>query len=332
MTIDDARHKIVSLLTPEVSVTILSHRNPDSDSLGSSLGLAHHLTRYTRRVAVVTPNPAPRFLNFFPGAETVINAESDYERALWNVENAQLLFCLDFGTLDRIEPLDAAVRRAAGTLIHIDHHLDFEPFASLVYRNPNACSTSELVYTLIKDDGISPDSATCLYSGILTDTVSFKVRITPEVHRVVAELISAGADINKVHEGINGSYTENRLRMTGFALLNRLCVLPEYKTAYIMLTAQDTERFNLEDGDTEGLVNFTLYLEGVNFGVLMTERKDMVKMSFRSRGSFSARDFAAHFDGGGHYNAAGGRSRLSPAETETKFLALLRQVRDQLLY
>ncbi|MDW8334564.1 MAG: DHHA1 domain-containing protein, partial [Bacteroidia bacterium] len=184
----------------------------------------------------------------------------------------------------------------------------------------------------IRDSGISPDSATCLYSGILTDTVSFRVRITPEVHRIVADLIALGADIHRVHEGFNGNYSENRLRMTGFALLHRLCVLPEYKTAYIMLTAQDLERFNLEDGDTEGLVNFTLSLQGVNLGVLIVERKDMIKLSFRSRGSFSARDFAAHFDGGGHYNAAGGRSRLSPAETETKFLELLRRFKDRLQY
>ncbi len=329
---EEVKTKIFSLFKDDVSVVILSHRNPDSDSLGSSLGLAHFLSRYTRRVAVITPNPAPRFLNYFPGIETVFDAESDLERANWAIENAEIVFCLDFGTLDRVEPLNEAVRNAGKRVVHIDHHLDFEPFAAYIYRDPAACSTSELVYRLIRQEGISPDAATCLYSGILTDTVSFKVRMTPEVHWVVADLIAAGADINKVHEGINGSYTENRLRMTGFALLNRLCVLPEYKTAYIMLTAQDAERFNLEEGDTEGLVNFTLYLEGVNFGVLMTERKDMVKMSFRSRGAFSARDFAANFEGGGHYNAAGGRSRLSPAETETKFLELLRKVKDQLQY
>lgn len=329
---EEVKKKIFSLFKEDVSVAILSHRNPDSDSLGSSLGLAHFLTRYTRRVAVITPNPAPRFLNYFPGIETVFDAESEPERAVWALENAEIIFCLDFGALDRIEPLNEVVAKAGPRVVHVDHHLDFEPFAAYVFRDSDACSTSELIYRLVREEGISPDAATCLYSGILTDTVSFKVRMTPEVHLVVADLISAGADINKVHEGINGSYTENRLRMTGYALLNRLCVLPEYKTAYIMLTAQDMERFEIEDGDTEGLVNFTLYLEGVNFGVLMTERKDMVKMSFRSRGSFSARDFAANFEGGGHYNAAGGRSRLSPAETETNFLALLRKYKDKLLY
>lgn len=325
------------LSTPR-AVVILTHFKPDADALGSSLGLAGYLKKKGHSVQVITPSDYPTFLSWMNGNNEVLVFQKERpEIPAQHIMNSDIIFCLDFNSLSRINELGEMVRKSLAKKVLIDHHLEPEAFAEFVQWNTQAASTAELVYKVIEEiddkDLIDASIAACLYAGIMTDTGGFRhPNTTSQVFEVAADLVKKGASPSKISKLIYDTNSIERLKLLGFVLSERLKVLPEYKTAYIQLNAEDLKKYGSQTGDTEGLVNFGLSIEGIKFSVLLAERKESIKLSFRSLDDFSVNDFARkHFEGGGHKNAAGGQSNLSLDDTLKKFLNLLPEYKEQLL-
>jgi phosphoesterase RecJ-like protein len=313
-------------------IVITMHINPDADALGASLGLALFLKKNHHSVSIISPNNYPDFLDWLPGISTIISYEkpSEQEAANQLIAAADIIFCVDFAMIHRIDKLGELVKNAAAKKIVIDHHLDIEHFADLMFWRPTAAASAELVYDLIlalgKKDLMDKKIAECLYVGILTDTASFKTpNTTPHVHHVVAQLLEFGIDVNKISQLVYENNSLNKIRFLGFVLSKRLTVLPAYKTAYLAISMQDAKAFNLKAGDTEGLVNYPLSIKGISLAALLKEREQGVYLSLRSTGDFAVNTFAKqHFEGGGHKNAAGGISHLPLQDTITKFETLVK--------
>lgn len=325
------------LNTPR-KIVVLTHFKPDADALGSSLGLAAYLKKLKHSVTVITPSDYPDFLAWMPGNDEVhIHHKDRMALSQHLIENADTIFCLDFSSLKRINELGEMVERAAATKVLIDHHLEPENFATYVQWDTNAASTAELVYLLIDQVGdtdlIDENIANCLYAGLMTDTGSFRhPNTTVQVFEVASELVKKGADPSRVAKLIYDTNTFERLRLMGFVLSERLQVLPEFRTAYITLSAEDLKKYGSQTGDTEGLVNFGLSIKNIKLSVLISDRKENIKLSFRSLGDFSVNDFARkHFEGGGHKNAAGGQASSTMEETVSRFLQLLPAYKAELL-
>lgn len=316
--------------TPK-KVVIVTHYKPDADALGSSLGLAEFLKKKRHDVTVITPSDYPDFLSWMKGNEEVINYERPENQELCGklVNEADLIFCLDFNCLKRINSLGDKVRTASAKKILIDHHRDPENFADFECWSIEAAATAELVYDLIVKCGykelLDADIAESLYAGIMTDTGQFKHPNTSKnVHMITAELMNLGADVSKVGKLIYDNNSVDRIKFIGFALSERLIILPGFNTAYFAISKADLQRFNSKTGDTEGLVNYALSIKGIVFACLISEREDGVNLSLRSKGDFPVNKFAReNFDGGGHQNAAGGRSKLSLEKTVERFMSLL---------
>jgi phosphoesterase RecJ-like protein len=327
------------LLAQPRQIFITTHHKPDADALGSSLGLAGYLRKKGHHVTVVTPSDYPDFLAWMPGNEDVIvyDARRNDVQVREIIGTAEVIFCLDFSCLNRINELGTYIRNAPGTKVLIDHHLEPENFADLDFSNPKAAATAELVFEVIRDlgdqDMIDVGIGESLYAGIMTDTGSFRHPSTSRnVHLIIAELLDAGIDLSSVHRRIYDSHSEMRLRFLGFVLKDKLVVLPEYNTAYIAITQDELRQYQSKTGDTEGLVNFALSIEGVVFAAVLIDRGQAVKISFRSVGGFSVNEFARkHFQGGGHLNASGGISHESLDATVQRFLSLLPQYQTQLV-
>jgi len=310
-------HFLKSELASPKAVVILTHHKPDADALGSSLALGRLLEKKGHSVNVITPSDYPEFLSWMPGNENVLiyNKVSN-EKIFGLILNAEIIFCLDFSSLKRINDMRYKVEESKGKKVLIDHHLDPEDFADYTFWDANASSTAELIFELIVEMGdkdlIDKEIADTLYAGIMTDTGSFKhPNTTAKVHLITAELMALGAEVNKVAKLIYDNNSLDKLKFMGFALTERLKVIDELHVAYIAISASDLKKFNSKTGDTEGLVNFALSLKDIKFAALIIDREVLVKMSFRSVGDFSVNEFARkHFKGGGHKNAAGGRSSL----------------------
>lgn len=310
-------------------IVITTHHKPDGDAMGSSLGLYNYLLSKEHRVHVITPSDYPQFLYWLPGNSEVINFLENQEKSIQLVHEAELIFCLDFNALARINELGEIVRAASAEKVMIDHHLEPEGFEKYSYWDVKACATAELIYRLIVDLGdkkyIDKDIATCLYTGIMTDSGSFRFpSATAEVHRIVAELMDAGANNARIHELVYDNHSENRLRFLGHCLMNKLVVLPNYKTAYFAISKSELETYTIQTGDTEGIVNYALAMNGIKLATLIIDRGELRKLSFRSKNEFPANEIAKkYFSGGGHHNAAGGMSDLTLEETVHKFLSIL---------
>ncbi|UYZ61683.1 DHH family phosphoesterase [Hymenobacter weizhouensis] len=331
--------ELKELLAQPRQVFITTHHKPDADALGSSLGLAGYLRKKGHSVTVVTPSDYPSFLAWMPGNDEVIVYDPQQNDAQVReiIGTAEVLFCLDFSCLGRINELGTYVRQAPGTKVLIDHHEEPEQFADLDFSNSRAAATAELVFEVIRDLGdqslIDTGIGECLYAGIMTDTGSFRHPSTSRnVHLIIAELLNAGIDLSSVHRRIYDSHSEERLRFLGFVLKDKLTVLREYNTAYIAITADELRQYHSKTGDTEGLVNFALSIEGIVFAAVLIDRTQAIKISFRSVGDFSVSEFARrHFEGGGHHNASGGISYDPLNVTVERFLSLLPQYQTQLV-
>ncbi|HET7179199.1 MAG TPA: DHH family phosphoesterase, partial [Chryseosolibacter sp.] len=309
-----------------------------ADALGSSLGLAGYLKKGGHLVRVISPSDYPDFLNWMPGNSDVVIYNKEKSKDIGRqVSESDIIFCLDFSSLKRINDLGEMVEKAKAKKVLIDHHLEPENFADFVQWDSTAASTAELVYSLIDQLGevkrVDADIANCLYAGVMTDTGGFRhSNTTKKVFETAAALVEHGANPAMVSKLIYDTNTLERMRLMGFVLYEKLNVLPEYRTAYIALRTEDLRKFSSQTGDTEGLVNFGLSVKGVRLAVLISERKENIKLSFRSLGNFSVNDFARkHFEGGGHKNAAGGQTAMTFDETVRKFLELLPAYKDQLL-
>ncbi|MXV17912.1 DHH family phosphoesterase [Hufsiella ginkgonis] len=319
-------------------IVITTHHKPDGDAMGSSLGLYNYLVQKGHSVKVIAPTDYPVFLQWLPNNPEVIVFTEKREESAKLVAEADLVFCLDFNALSRINDLGGLVRASDAKKVMIDHHLEPENFDDYRHWNINACATAQLVYDFIvntMDDKalINKDVATCLYTGIMTDSGSFRFpTTTPEVHRIIAELISCGAENAKIHQLVYDNFSEDRLRFLGNCLLNKLEVLYEYNTSLISITKEELEQYHITTGDTEGVVNYALTINGIRLAALIIERPDRVKLSLRSTGDFPANEICKkYFEGGGHRNAAGGSSADSLDATVSKFKSILPEYKNLLI-
>lgn len=330
--------ELKTLLATPQKIVITTHHKPDGDAMGSSLGLYAYLIQKGHHVKVITPTDYPYFLHWLPNNSDVIIYTDAKEQAEQLVAEASLVFCLDFNTLSRINELGEVIRTASAYKVMIDHHLDPEDFDDYRHWNINACAAAQLVYDFIVnelEDGVlmNKDIATCLYTGIMTDSGSFRfASATAEVYRIGADLIEAGAEHWRIHQLVYDNATENRLRFLGNCLTNKLEIIRESNTAIITVTAEELKRFSIVTGDTEGIVNYALSINGIKLAAFIIERTDKVKLSLRSTGDFPANEICKkYFNGGGHRNAAGGYSDRTLEETVSYFKSILPEYKTQLL-
>jgi len=330
--------ELKTLLATPQKIVITTHHKPDGDAMGSSLGLYAYLIQKGHHVTVVTPTDYPYFLHWLPNNSDVVIYTEAKEKAEQLVAEAALVFCLDFNTLSRINELGELIRESSAYKIMIDHHLDPEDFDDYRHWSINACAAAQLVYDFIVnelDDAamMNKDIATCLYTGIMTDSGSFRFQsANAEVYRIGADLIDAGAEHWRIHQLVYDNATENRLRFLGNCLTNKLEIIRELNTAIITVTAEELSRFEIVTGDTEGIVNYALSINGIKLAAFIIERKDKVKLSLRSTGDFPANEICKKFfDGGGHRNAAGGASERNLEDTVSYFKSILPEYKTQLL-
>ncbi len=328
---------LMELLSVPRQIVITTHHKPDADALGSSLALSGYLKKKGHKVQVVTPTDYPKFLNWMVGEKEVWDFEHTPAAKIKDLlEKAEVIFCLDFSSISRINNFGPMVLESKATKVLIDHHTQPEDFAQLKFWNTGAAATCELVFDLISNMGdfdlIDVPIGECIYAGIMTDTGSFRhPSTTRNVHNIIAELIGIGVNASKIHKLVYDSSTENRLRFLGHVLSEKLVVLPEFNTAYIYINKEELKRFHAQTGDTEGFVNYALSIDGIKLAAIIVDRTEMVKLSFRSVGDFSVSQFARdHFEGGGHENAAGGKSDLTLEETVDKFIGLLPLYKESL--
>lgn len=327
----------VTLLSQPKSIAIIPHKNPDGDAMGSTLALCAYLNAKGHTATVVAPNGYPHFLQWLPGNEQVIKFDSQNDQAHQALQQAELIFTLDFNHFSRVGDMEQVLEKATVPFIMIDHHQQPADYAAVTFSDTTMSSTCEMVYHFIKSLGdealITKDMASCLYTGIMTDTGSFRFSsTTATTHEVIAALIKAGAKNTEIHQNIHDTNSYSKLQLLGVTLQN-LRVLPEYRTAYITLSQQELDDHNFQKGDTEGFVNYGLTLDGIIFAVIFIENKQegIIKMSLRSKGDFSVNELArAHYHGGGHTNAAGGKSDLSLEETVTQFKEIIKDYKSQL--
>lgn len=320
-----------TLLSQPKKIAIIPHRNPDGDAVGATLALWHYLRQLGHTTHIISPNEAPEFLHWMPGFNKIINFERKNKEAVALLQGAELIFTLDFNHLSRVgSAMQVVLESTTAAFIMIDHHQDPDTYALHTYSDTSICATCQMVYHFIDQlndlDKINAPMANCLYTGIMTDTGSFKfVATTATTHRVVAALIDKGANNTEIHKAIYDTNSPSRLHLLGCALKN-MEILTAYKTTIIHLSQEELDQYNYKKGDTEGLVNYGLSIAGVIFAAIFIENaaEGIIKISFRSQGRFSVNEFArAHFQGGGHNNAAGGKSEIGLLETIAAFKALL---------
>jgi bifunctional oligoribonuclease and PAP phosphatase NrnA len=324
-------------LTTAKKVVITMHQKPDGDAMGSTLGLYHFLVLLGHEANVISPTNWADNLNWMPGCKEVLDYERDTDVSNNLISEADLIFCLDFNTLGRTKNMEAVLGEALGERILIDHHREpqVEKFAFGV-SDISKSSTCEMVFDFImasNNAGLMNEAiAQCLYTGVMTDTGSFRFpSTTSSVHSMVAHLKEIGLVHAPIHEAIFDNNSESRLRFLGNVLLNRMELFYEYNTALITIPQADLIKFDIKTGDTEGLVNFPLGIEGIIFAAIIIDRGEERKCSFRSRGAFDVNTFArTYFNGGGHYNAAGGATTDSLEKAEQDFIAAMKQHREQL--
>jgi phosphoesterase RecJ-like protein len=328
----EALTRLKDLLDQPRRLVIVTHFNPDGDAIGSSLGLMHMLRKWGHTVHVVLPNAAPAFLNWLPGASDAIAFDRDPKGAADILDQAEVLFCLDFNRMDRVNALQASLSALSIPRVLIDHHQDPDPSFEYLFSDTTACATCQMVYDLLVAMGragtFDTETATCLYTGLVTDSGSFRFRsTTPHTMRVAGDLMAHGVNIERVHQAIMDDNTVDRLRLLGFMLHQRLEVLPESSTSIISLSRADLERYHNKPGDTEGFVNYGLSIRGIRLSAFFVERPDMVKVSLRSKGDLAVDRFLKeHFNGGGHANAAGGHTTGSLEDAVARFRSLLPQL------
>ena len=325
------------LLSTSKKIAIIPHKNPDGDAIGSTLALWHYLINNGHTASIVSPNDFPKFLKWMPGADKILNFEKENIQSKNCINNADLIFTLDFNHLGRVGQMSGILEDSNTTFVMVDHHQEPSDYAKIMYSDVSMSSTCEMVYNLIvklgDSESITPEMANCIYTGIMTDTGSFKFSATTSnTHRVVAELMDKGAEGTEIHHRIYDTNSPSRLHLLGCALKN-MVILQEHHTAYITLSQEELDKYNYQKGDTEGFVNYGLTLDGIRFAVIFIENKEegILKISFRSVGDFSVNDFARkHFNGGGHTNAAGGKSDDSIEDTINYFTSLLPLYKNQL--
>ena len=320
----DRLQELKELLSSPKTITLTTHRNPDGDAMGSMLGVFHFLKRQNHRVFMIAPSEYPENFEWMMSIQECLIWDISPEECQSAISNADIIFALDYNGLDRVDKLGEAIKKSDAQKVLIDHHLFPEDFADFMLSDTTASSTCELVYDFIELLGmknkIDPIIGDCLYTGILTDTGSFKHATSPKLFRIVADLVEIGVDGNAIQDKIFNSLKEKHLRLLGHCLHNRMEILEEYQTGLIWLTKGDYEKFDIQRGDTEGIVNYLLSLKQVKIAAFIHEQPKITKLSLRSKGDISVQQIASkYFRGGGHKNASGGASFIGLEPTIRKF-------------
>lgn len=332
-----AIHELYPQLSTPRRVAITAHQKPDADAMGSSLALYHFLMQLGHEVTVISPTNWAGWLNWMKGVDSVIDFELNKERVISILKETDWLFCLDFNIFHRTKNLAPLLSEATCTKILIDHHQEPDS-ANFDYgiSSTSKSSTCEMIYDFIVESGnsdkITSAIAECLYAGVMADTGSFRFpSASASVHRMVAILKDKGLQHTTVHENVFDNFLENRMRFIGHVLLNRMDVSYEHNTALIAISKKDLQRYQIRTGDTEGLVNYPLSIQGIKLAALVIDRDEERKWSFRSKGGFDVNAFARkHFEGGGHFNASGGRSSDSLEGTVQHFINVIKEYTSQL--
>ncbi|SMD32455.1 phosphoesterase RecJ domain-containing protein [Reichenbachiella faecimaris] len=306
-------------------IVITSHKSPDGDSIGSSLGLLRFIEKLGSSAVVCHPDAAPDSLEWV-GLDPILLMSDQPGQVTKAFEQADLIFCLDYNGTDRIGPdMQTLLEAATCKKVMIDHHLHPQDFATLMMSDTSSSSTAQLITELVIESGhealLDAHIGAPLYLGILTDTGSFRFpAVQPRTHELVAILLAAGVQHHLIHEALNDNNTESRLRLQGYAMSEKLEILEDYHVAIISLTKEELAKYNYQKGDTDSLANLALSIKGMKVAIMLAEREGMVKMSFRSKGEENPVNTLAadHFNGGGHANAAGGMSKESVKETVDK--------------
>lgn len=322
--------RINELIGKSSNCVIIPHKNPDGDALGSSLALNFFLLDKGLNSIIISPNNYPNFLKWMPGENKILNFENKPNEAVKKIENADLIFTLDFNDLKRSGELCNKIKVSKGKIVMIDHHENPKKYADIELSQPKIGSTCEIIFNLIKYinlNAITPNISTCLYTGIMTDTGSFRFpSTTAKTHNIISELIKKGANNSDIHDNVYDNFSFDKLKLLGVALKNieKIDLLP-----YVIITLSQNElnECSFKKGDTEGFVNYGLSIKGIILSIILIEHEEdnIIKMSFRSKGRFATNIFAEkYFNGGGHHNASGGTSNKSLPETKTKLISLLK--------
>lgn len=327
-----------SFLSTPKNIAIIGHKGPDGDAVGSTLALSMYLKKLNHNTTVIVPNDFPDFLKWMPQSDSILIYEKEKEKAEAVLKNAELIFTLDFNSLSRVgEDLQHVLEKTDVPFAMIDHHQLPEGYATYQYSDVTICSTAQMVYHFIEMMGdislLDKEIASCIYTGIMTDTGSFRYSsTTATTHKVAAQLIEQGIDNARIHQAVFDTNSPDRMQLLGVALQN-LVILDEFHTAYITLKQEELDKYNFQKGDTEGFVNYGLSIKNIKFAAIFIEHKQegLIKISFRSIGDFNVNQFARnYFEGGGHNNAAGGRSKLSMKETVNQFITNLQSHKNEL--
>jgi len=323
--------EISKLFSTSENILIICHINPDGDSVGAQLALYHYLKSLDKHISLLAPNNLQEFLKWMDGAEQINIFIRDRKKCRMLIDNADLIIMLDFNQPNRLGEAEEPVMASRARRLVIDHHLDPENFADLIISDPRKCSTSELVHELICEVNgakfMNRSYAEALYVGIITDTGNFEHGLySSKTFRIVADLLDTGIEKEKIINLIYNNFSSDRIRLQGFALNQRMVVLPEFRSAYIYLSKNDLKEYNHVKGDTEGFVNMPLSIKGIHFAALFIEKDNFIKLSFRSKGKFPSNEFASlYFSGGGHLNASGGEYSDTLENTISYFLKVLKE-------
>lgn len=322
------------LATPK-TCSIVIHRNPDGDALGSALALRYYLLALNHHVTIISPSDYPEYLGWLPGIEQVIVADNELKEAKFRLFQSELIFCLDFNNLDRVDVVALQIAEAKCPVIMLDHHEDPVYFADLMYTNVKVSSTCELLVKFLKELDpvykVDDRLATYLLTGIITDTGSFRYNINAGLFPIVGELVATGVDYDALQQLIYNNFTAKQMQLLGYCLDQRMEIIPEWQTAIIYLDKQDFKDFRIGRGDTEGIVNYPLMIKSITISVFITEQQNQIKFSFRSKGDIAVNKFATlYFQGGGHKNAAGGQLNVTLEEALERVKVLLPNLINQL--
>ena len=327
--------ELKDLLSSAKDIVIISHRNPDGDAIGSSYGLKYFLEKKYHKVQVIFPSEYPPLFNFLQDIDQAIVFDTDQEAAFKAIEKAEIIFCLDFNGLDRVDKMGPKIDASSAKKVLIDHHLDPEPFADYMLSDTSASSTCELIYHFIELlnqlNSIDKKVSESLFIGLITDTGSFKYSTRSYTYEVAAKLKDKGADDYFIQDKIFNSQQEKHLRLLGHCLANRMEIIPEYRAGIIHLTRSDYAHFKIARGDTEGIVNHILMINNIDIAAFITEQPTIIKLSLRSKGDISVQEIARnHFNGGGHKNASGGSAYAKLEDVINRFKSVLpRYIKQQ---
>lgn len=332
-------NEIVKQVKKANKILIIGHENPDGDAVGSVLGLCHVLKKMSKNAVAVFPNRAPDFLMWMPSYNESMFYNKDNKKVEELFNEAELIFCLDFNERRRVGSMENLLSENKSVKILIDHHPYPDAFFDIMISEESVSSTAELVYSVIESCGwkefLSKEAAECLFTGIMTDTISFTVNSShPRTFEITAQLLKYDLDKEKIYQRVFHSFTESRIKMLGFALHKKMKILHHYATGYIWLSKEELKQFCFQKGDTEGFVNYPLSIKGIKFAALFLEKENFIKISFRSTGNIPVNEIMSkHYRGGGHKNAAGGEEKeLTLEETIQKFESILPLYKDVLCY